>query len=1179
MNQKLIIFIGLLLLLSGCSGERCIDADDFGHAKFNISARYDEDEFTFDQVGADQVGPWRDSNFRVNGRPLVIMVKNWEPPVDRNVPSELSAWCAWYGAFAEGTRLSDICERVQDCVFSGGMCPSAGGELRILNAPCLFRKGIGLYALIAAKDSDPNLTIQSQRDPNGINFHLGEPSSGYKMFDIAKDGSLKEAGGRSFTYSSVQEKREYANSKLYFKILDNFYDDNSGQYRVVIKSGVSGGDPDPIAYVTNLVKTFLFGVDNDYGLIRNIYRGVVEQSSYKAAVSGLLTLYVIFTALSYLVGSIKITNTELIVRVSKIAIISALLNSEYSWTFFNDFLFVYFVGGVEQILQMIMEAGSTGPGSPSIVALLLAPQTMSKLLALLFVDWRGFIYIILFVIALYFVLVVFFEAAVIYLVALISIGMLIVMGPIFICFMLFGITRSLFENWLKQLISFAIQPIILFTGLIFISAILRQEIYNSLGFRICKQSFPQANVVSSGEITLDELTEDIAGFSIGDSLFYWWFPHPMKARGFHLEEKDLVEIPIPIDHFASDGEVGDISSDGFCQAYGCMGKRFADLPFLDPQKDKERLEQFRNGQYVQLEGLLLIFVAIYLLSKFNGLAVSTARFLTGTSGNSSNISNVGSDVRDGRMAATAWTKNKLTPIGRGFVDRSVGWGNEAKGRSIREGLQRQFTGAVSAIKTAPSRFVDKARVNKLMNEALKRNGEANPAVLEEVKRATGLSQKDVKSNAVKGYQDALKKELKSIDPKLSEAQLAKLSTQMSGKKPASIENELAKAKYGKTLAELSKPQKEDIEAIYKRVNPGAQEAERAKQFKKAYVDAYQALSERGIGVVGKHSRAIRSVEEIKARADKNKELKDEKRRNTGEQIYGKFAEVKNTVARGVIGEKYRVPGIDGSEFAGINLNPTARNYTKQTYNEQLADQGSEIKRQDLAKTIESLNRKYKDNVTSPEFLARAEKNKDPNFDKFKNLAKEDLSYVVQKNLSGGEDPALMGQTYMSKYAKDSEMRHMIDRAHEIEQQIVQSDEFISREALYESKFDTAAEGVKSVYDELKLTPEVSVDTAIAKFESHIASDIADNNISSSQEIADKKARVEKFKQDLNDFYETQEMLQKIDERKVAIGEEVESHIGKINEHRTNNGMEKYDPPSPKIRTRTVRKIEDHLRKK
>jgi len=308
-------------------------------------------------------------------------------------------------------------------------------DARIANAPCLFRKGVGLYALIAQKGTNPNLTMSSQRDPAGLSFHVGEPTSGYKMYEVDKNNQTREIGGRVYDYGTDTIKKQYSDSKLYFKILDKFYDDNNGQYRVVVKSGITQVSPDPVTYVTNLVKTFLFGVDNDYGLIRNIYLGVINQPGYRLAVSALLTLYIMFTALSYLAGNLQVTHTELLTRVGKIAIVSALLSTEYSWSFFNDYLFVYFVGGVEQILQMIIEAGATGPGSPSILAMMIAPQTLSKLFSLLFVDWMGFIYIILFIIALYFIIMIFFEAAVIYLTALIAIGMIIVMGPVFICFM------------------------------------------------------------------------------------------------------------------------------------------------------------------------------------------------------------------------------------------------------------------------------------------------------------------------------------------------------------------------------------------------------------------------------------------------------------------------------------------------------------------------------------------------------------------------------------------------------------------------------------------------------------------------------------------------------------------------------------------------------------------------
>ena len=60
------------------------------------------------------------------------------------------------------------------------------------------------------------------------------------------------------------------------------------------------------------------------------------------------------------------------------------------------------------------------------------------------------------------------------------------------------------------------------------------------------------------------------------------------------------------------------------EAYACIGARYVDLPFLDPDRDLRRINQFWNGKFVQLDGMLLIFVAIYLLDKFNGIAVSIA---------------------------------------------------------------------------------------------------------------------------------------------------------------------------------------------------------------------------------------------------------------------------------------------------------------------------------------------------------------------------------------------------------------------------------------------------------------------------------------------------------------------------------------------------------------------------
>lgn len=1162
-----VVFLLLVCInLASCSGDRCIEADDFGHANFTVKARYTSEELN-GQTGDNQVAPWIDTSYRVNGRPLVVAVKGWDYGTDYNISTEVSAWCAWYGTKNDGSKLAKICERFRDCEYIDGHMCTNSADAKLTNAPCLFRKGVGLYALIAAKNTDPNGSISSQRDPTGLSFHVGEQQTDYSMFEVDRNGDTRAVGGRVYLYDSDATKVQYANSKLYFKILDKFYDDNSGQYRVYIKSGIDRVNPDPISYVTKLVKDFLFGSDGDYGLIKSLYLGIVNNPGYRAAVSATLSLYIMWTALSYLAGNLELTHTELIVRVGKVAIVSALLSSEYSWSFFNDYVFAYFVGGVEQILNIIVEAGATGPGSPGILALMIAPQTISKLLALLFVDWLGFIYIILFFIALYFVLMIFFNAAIIYLTALMAIGMIITMGPIFICFMLFGITRSLFENWLRQLISYAVQPIILFTGLIFISVILRQEIYGALGFRVCKHGFPK--LMDSGSTPLfGGDTQDLMNQAgISDSIFYWWFPQPMKAENFSRVTR---RIPIPIDHFSNESIVGSTSDTGFCEAYACVGDRYVDLPFLDPVNDSRRLNQFWNGKFVQLDGMLLIFAAIYLLHKFNGLTISVAKFLTGTSGNFTNLANVGEAIKAQTFdKSNAYIASMPGRAASAAIDRTIG---REKWEMLKQAAN-QYT---------PSAQFDKWRQNKLRDEAL--TDKANPAILDEVQKTTGLNRDKIDPKAMDKYRESLAKELiKNVDPSLPELRRQKIALEnaekLAQKDFASLKGEMSKAKYGMEYDKLPAREKAAIDSLMKdpKLRELSKKASEARRFKEAYVDAYIGMSNRGIGLLGKHSSSLRSVQEIRHDVKERKEQKEAKQKQFGQELVAEVEGVKHDLYKGISGG--REDGFSralGGSYHEINTDPKAKNYRMQTYAEQLEDNQRHITRTGTDKTIDRFSRAERDNVTSPEFLARAEKEGNSNLGMYKELARKDIASKVYDTLSGTEDPALMGNKYMSEYAKDSEMRHMVDRAQELEKRLMESDEFVSRQSDYQTTYDLAAERLQSAHETLKshYGKDISADQMPAMMQKYYE----ETGALSKEEAA---KEVDQLKQSITDFNSSQEVLQQIDVRKSQISEEVDKHIDGINEHRKKANMDEYRPPRTEdfSNVRKVRKIDDHLRGK
>jgi type IV secretion system protein VirB6 len=1192
----------VLFCLSACSGDRCIEADDFGFANFVVSSRYTKAEMS-DQSGEQQVAPWRNSNYRVNGRPLVVLVRGWTQGSDRNNSSELSAWCAWYGANGEGYKLARFCERLQECIFIDGIMCTDTKDAQITNAPCIFTKGVGLYALIAARETDPNDSFATQKNPQGITFHLGEPTVGYEMLDIDKRGNTRTAGGLVYKYEDNDSlKREYEDGELYFKILDKFYDDNSGQYRVTIKSGITNTSPDPITFVTNLVKNFLFGADGDYGLIRNIYKGIVNNPGYRMAVSALLSFYIMWTALSYLAGNVQITHTELIVRVMKIAVVSTLLSSEYSWTFFNDYLFVWFVGGVEQILQMIIEAGATGPGSASIMGMMIAPQTLSKLFSLLFIDWMGFIYIILFFFALYFVIIIFFDAAIIYLTALIAIGMIITMGPIFICFMLFGITRSLFENWLRQLISYAVQPIILFTGLVFISMILRQEIYGALGFRICKHTFPKMS--NGGAEVISDFTKENLGFDLGDSIFYWWFPQPMKGEQFSRVTRS---IPIPIDHFVSgDNVITGADAGSFCEAYGCVGQRYVDLPFLDPVRDQRRISQFWNGKFVQLDGMLLIFVAIYLLDKFNGTAVSIAKFISGSSGNLTDIQNVANKASDG-------IKSRIDQLG----DKAKARFAETKvGRKVTQ-IKEMASAHLENIKEAPSKWVDERRIKNLKQDAL--SSKPNAAVVAEVRKSTGLDHRNVKKGAIGDYTKALKSQLKGIDSTLTDKQASKMANAMSHKNFKELENEFAKAKYGKDLSKLNEQQKNDIKNIVNGTSKSqeqlakekygksfdalnskeqqaiktlpradttkkslvelAADAEYSRKYAESYVDAYQALSNRGVGLLGKQSSVIRSLEEINHKAKTKQELTKAKEQQIGEELYAGYENLKHGAFTTVAGrsENETVKAL-GNTFAGgawnnIDTSKEARNYRMQTYNEQLADRSKEQAYQPVAMKIESLSKIAGESVISPEFIARAKIHKDPKLEVYSDLARQQVKNKVYQELASGEDPVLRGDKFMKEYAKDSEMVHMIDKAERVKAQIIKDDPLTAKESNHELLLQKAEENIKPTLNKLEEhykmeIPQEKLPEMLAKY-----------NVEKSINPKDSRDEVEILAKSLKDFRDSQNALQEIYNRKQDIVQEVDKHVSGINEHRTKAGMQEYIPPKTDLVGMRSKRTIDDLRKK
>ena len=1073
MKNILFVLLISMLFLSGCSGDRCIDAEDFGFIKFAVSSRYSKEELA-GQHQDNQVAPWLNSGFYFNGLPLTVTVKTWDRrDGDRNNSQELSAWCPWYGQENNTDTLSEFCLRLQSCKFIDNKMCTTTRDARISNAPCLLKDGIGLYFLIAERGSNPNSSLASQRNPSGITRHLGEPNTAFQLYNLNKKGELVKAGGINYQPTN-DEKIKYAQCPLYFKILDKFYDDNNGQYRVVIKSRVTDTRDDPLEFLSNLIKVELFGDDKNKGIVRGTFENIIKNPGYRIAVSAFLTLYIMFTGASFLIGNVNLTHTELIIRIVKVSIVSTLLNSTTSWAFFHDYLFVFFVEGVEQILQIIKEVSSTGPGSSSIIGLMIAPQTMAKLFSLLFVDSLGFIYIILFFIALYFIFWMFFQATIIYLTALIAIGMIITMGPIFICFMLFGITRSLFENWLKQLISYAIQPIILFTGLAFISIIIRTEIYSSLGFSVCKYDFPKI----AGLTSLFGSDTEYLDPSIEKSIFYWWFPNPIKSTGSPLKTAPIL---VPVDHRVDDG-----TKDGkLCLAYECIEERVVELPFLDPIKDLDRINDFFAGKFVQLYQLFLIFVCVYLLSKFNDTAVSASKFLSGTSGNLTNLQNIGHAAHTGiKQPVTDYIgKQVKKPIN--YVDERLGISN-----LVKRGIHRIDKG------------YENMRMGGVESEAL---GSPSSSVLNELKRKYGIDYKDVNMKASQDYLDALSNLMRTSGVQNADG----IAEKLKDKNYEDLKDELSKLKFAdKKFKDLTEGQKKELELLLqnqggKSIRELISDKKYTDDYLKAYMEAHQGMSKRGIGWFGKKIGALRSWQEMNQRVDDKRAQRDAERRNIGERLYAGYEGIKRTALTAVVGKDLRDAyegNLTGAEWHDFMYDDARL----RTYSEKLQDDQRQIEQEELRVKINKETLATQNDISSPAYLQRLEEEgRTADVEHYTELSKRSIAFEVYDALSTGEDPAVMGDRFMREKATDNQTRHMIDLANKVEQEMIDSDRYIRREEHY-------------------------------------------------------KIMKEKAEASDSDTQHSEGVLNKIEERKKVIHDEVSKYIKQINDYRAAAGMAKYE---------------------
>lgn len=257
-------------------------------------------------------------------------------------------------------------------------------------------------------------------------------------------------------------------------------------------------------------------------------------------IKALLTIYVTIFGIMVLLGKSKFNNEEIVKHIIKIVIVSGLMNGT-TYKYFSQYVF----GGLDQFSNVLLTSfGNVGadPSNPSSVFIFLddflSKVFFSKIflyqkLTLITSGLTGLFFYLLLNIAIYvFVIEIFFAIAA-FILSKFMLAFLLGIAPLFLTFILFDVTKGLFDKWINKVFYFIIEPIVLIIGIQLLLQFFMVALDNALGYSVCfKCAIPIKMIPIISSVAPDNDLLNLNLFCLN-----WWAPWGVDSRSF------LISLP------------------------------------------------------------------------------------------------------------------------------------------------------------------------------------------------------------------------------------------------------------------------------------------------------------------------------------------------------------------------------------------------------------------------------------------------------------------------------------------------------------------------------------------------------------------------------------------------------------------------------------------------------------
>ncbi len=291
---------------------------------------------------------------------------------------------------------------------------------------------------------------------------------------------------------------------------DNNYSENHGRYKVTIKQPSSSSQ----TFISKLAKNVIDPITKQIDMIsQTLFTNGSKSGVFKNTIRALLILYVMFYGIGFLIGTQRFTQKDLLIRLVKTGVVMTLI-SDTGINFFNDYLFGLLKHGQTDLLNIVsnpelsqMETGKLNVDSlfgfsNFVITTIFSKHFFSILGAFLLwfpIGWVCLAMILYTVVVYVFAIM---EVVIMYVISYTAIGLFIALGPVFIPLMLFERTKGLFDGWISAMVSYAMQPVVMFAAILLITAFINETIYNLLTLELKSTKIFSA-YIDFGKVKLD----------------------------------------------------------------------------------------------------------------------------------------------------------------------------------------------------------------------------------------------------------------------------------------------------------------------------------------------------------------------------------------------------------------------------------------------------------------------------------------------------------------------------------------------------------------------------------------------------------------------------------------------------------------------------------------------------